>query len=90
MIHFLVTITNAMVKLRGIEIVIRTNLLDILRQPPDPFSITCTASLLADIYPISIDCSRLTLPHNNATHENLDRPDTFQWHLALPCCLPQT
>ena len=55
MIHFLVTVTSAMVKLRGIEIVIRTNLLDILRQPPDPFSITCTASLLADIYPITID-----------------------------------
>ncbi len=60
MIHFLVTITGAMVKLRGIEIVNRTNLLDILRQPPDPFSITCTTFLLADICPISIDASITT------------------------------
>ena len=55
MIHFLVTMSSAIVKLRGVETVIETNLLDILRQPPDPFSITCTASLLADIRPIIID-----------------------------------
>lgn len=60
MIHFLVTITSAMVKLRGIEIVNRTNLLDILRQPPDPFSITCRASLLAELCPVSIDASITT------------------------------
>lgn len=60
MIHFLITSIGATVKLRGMEIVIRTNLLDILRQPPDAFSITCTAFLLADIWSISIDASITT------------------------------
>ena len=33
--------------------------------------------------------SKLTLPHYNTTHKNLDRADPLQEHLALSRCLPQ-
>ncbi len=34
--------------------------------------------------------SPLTLTHNDATHEDLDRPDSLQGNLALSCSLPHT
>jgi len=66
--------------------------LDILRHPPDALAVTygrhTTVSPIPNRIPLQGN-GRLTLPHDNTTHENLDRPDPLERHLALPRRLVQ-
>jgi hypothetical protein len=34
--------------------------------------------------------TELTLPHDHTAHEDLNRPDALERHLALSCCLVET
>lgn len=58
--------------------------LDVLRKPPDALTVSLKA-WSADVRYMAM--LLLTLSHNDAAHENLDRPDALERHLALACRL---
>jgi hypothetical protein len=63
--------------------VVTTGLLDVLAEPSDALAVTCTRQHIISSSALHV----LTLPHNHTAHEDLNRPDTLERHLALAGCL---